>query len=109
MENTNQRSIRREKVGIVVSDKMQKTITVAVPRRIMHPKYKKFINRTSKFKAHDEKEQAGKGDKVIIYETAAVLINASQEPIGTRIFGPVARELRAKQFVKIISLAPEVI
>jgi small subunit ribosomal protein S17 len=70
MENTNQRSIRREKVGIVVSDKMQKTITVAVARRVMHPKYKKFINRTSKFKAHDETEQAGKGDKVIIYETA---------------------------------------
>ncbi len=42
-------------------------------------------------------------------ENAAVLINASNEPIGTRIFGPVARELRAKQFTKIISLAPEVV
>ncbi len=63
-----QRSIRKEVVGVVVSDKMQKTITVAVARRIMHPKYKKFINRTSKFKAHDEKEQAGMGDKVMIYE-----------------------------------------
>jgi small subunit ribosomal protein S17 len=64
------RSIRREKIGIVVSDKMTKTITVAVARRVMHPKYKKFINRTSKFKAHDEKEQASTGDKVLIYETA---------------------------------------
>jgi len=42
-------------------------------------------------------------------DNAAVLINAAKEPIGTRIFGPVARELRAKQFVKIISLAPEVL
>lgn len=42
-------------------------------------------------------------------ENSAVLINASQEPIGTRIFGPVARELRAKRFMKIISLAPEVL
>ena len=42
-------------------------------------------------------------------DNAAVLINAAKEPIGTRIFGPVARELRAKQFVKIVSLAPEVL
>ncbi len=42
-------------------------------------------------------------------ENSAVLVNAAKEPIGTRIFGPVARELRAKQFVKIISLAPEVL
>lgn len=42
-------------------------------------------------------------------DNSAVLINASKEPIGTRIFGPVARELRAKQFVKIVSLAPEVL
>lgn len=69
-QSTNQRAIRKEVVGTVVSDKMQKTITVAVARRVMHPKYKKFINRTSKFKAHDEKEQAGIGDKVMIYEVA---------------------------------------
>ena len=42
-------------------------------------------------------------------DNAAVLVNANKEPVGTRIFGPVARELRAKQFVKIISLAPEVL
>jgi small subunit ribosomal protein S17 len=70
MENVNQRSLRREKTGVVVSDKMSKTITVSVARRIMHPKYKKFINRTSNFKAHDEKEQASMGDKVLIYEVA---------------------------------------
>lgn len=69
MEKDATRSVRREKVGIVVSDKMAKTITVSVARRVMHSKYKKFLNRTSKFKAHDEKEEASMGDKVLIYET----------------------------------------
>lgn len=49
------------------------------------------------------------GSYIRFDENSAVLINAQKEPIGTRIFGPVARELRAKQFVKIVSLAPEVI
>lgn len=49
------------------------------------------------------------GSYIKFDDNAAVLINAAKEPIGTRIFGPVARELRAKQFVKIVSLAPEVI
>jgi len=49
------------------------------------------------------------GSYIKFDENSAVLINAAKEPIGTRIFGPVARELRAKQFTKIISLAPEVL
>ncbi len=49
------------------------------------------------------------GSYIQFDDNAAVLINAAKEPIGTRIFGPVARELRAKQFVKIVSLAPEVL
>ncbi|MCB9072163.1 MAG: 50S ribosomal protein L14 [Bdellovibrionaceae bacterium] len=49
------------------------------------------------------------GSYIQFDDNAAVLINASKEPVGTRIFGPVARELRAKQFVKIVSLAPEVL
>jgi len=49
------------------------------------------------------------GSYIRFDDNSAVLINASNEPIGTRIFGPVARELRAKQFVKIVSLAPEVL
>lgn len=49
------------------------------------------------------------GSYIRFDDNAAVLINASKEPIGTRIFGPVARELRGKQFVKIVSLAPEVL
>jgi small subunit ribosomal protein S17 len=62
------RGVRREKVGIVVSDKMDKTIKVEVARRVTHPKYKKTMNRTSVFKAHDEKEEAKIGDKVLIFE-----------------------------------------
>ena len=49
------------------------------------------------------------GSYIRFDDNSAVLINASNEPVGTRIFGPVARELRAKQFVKIVSLAPEVL
>ncbi|AGH96117.1 50S ribosomal protein L14 [Pseudobdellovibrio exovorus] len=49
------------------------------------------------------------GSYIRFDDNSAVLINASKEPVGTRIFGPVARELRAKQFVKIVSLAPEVL
>ncbi len=49
------------------------------------------------------------GSYIRFDDNSAVLINAAKEPIGTRIFGPVARELRAKQFVKIVSLAPEVL
>ncbi|NSW87499.1 MAG: 50S ribosomal protein L14, partial [Syntrophobacteraceae bacterium] len=49
------------------------------------------------------------GSYIKFDDNSAVLINAAKEPIGTRIFGPVARELRAKQFMKIISLAPEVL
>jgi small subunit ribosomal protein S17 len=69
MEEKSVRPVRKEKVGVVVSDKMTKTITVEVARRVMHTKYKKFLNRTSRFYAHDEKEEAGVGDKVLIFET----------------------------------------
>jgi small subunit ribosomal protein S17 len=70
MEQNKTRAVRKEQVGMVVSDKMTKTITVEVARRVMHPKYKKYMNRTSRFKAHDEKEEAGIGDRVLIFETA---------------------------------------
>lgn len=56
-----------------------------------------------------QKLKRADGSYIRFDDNSAVLINASKEPIGTRIFGPVARELRAKQFVKIISLAPEVL
>lgn len=56
-----------------------------------------------------QKLKRADGSYIRFDDNSAVLINAAKEPIGTRIFGPVARELRAKQFVKIVSLAPEVI
>ena len=63
------RNLRKEKVGTVTSDKMEKTIVVSVERKIKHPKYGKFIKRTSKFFAHDEKNDAHNGDLVRIEET----------------------------------------
>ena len=64
-----ERNDRKESVGKVVSNKMQKTITVAVDRKVKHPIYGKFVNRTTKFKAHDEANTAGIGDTVRIMET----------------------------------------
>lgn len=64
-----ERNLRKERVGIVVSDKMDKTIVVAVSERVKHPLYKKIVNRTKKFKAHDENNICGIGDKVLITET----------------------------------------
>lgn len=66
---TDSRGRRREVVGKVVSDKMDKTITVEIFRTVMHTRYKKYIKKTSVFKAHDEKNEAKTGDKVRIYET----------------------------------------
>lgn len=62
-------SNRKEKTGIVTSNKMTKTIVVSVQRQIKHPKYGKFIKRTSKFMAHDEKNESNIGDTVRIVET----------------------------------------
>jgi small subunit ribosomal protein S17 len=64
-----ERNERKERIGKVVSNKMQKTITVAVDRKVKHPIYGKFVNRTTKFKAHDEANTAGIGDTVRIMET----------------------------------------
>jgi len=63
------RNLRKQKTGVVVSNKMNKSILVVVERKIKHPKYGKFINRTSKFMAHDEKNECNVGDTVSIMET----------------------------------------
>ncbi|MCL2821884.1 MAG: 30S ribosomal protein S17 [Firmicutes bacterium] len=63
------RNHRKERIGIVVSNKMQKTIVVAVRDKVKHPLYKKTINTTTKFKAHDEENICGIGDIVEIAET----------------------------------------
>lgn len=64
-----ERNLRKSKTGIVSSDKMNKTITVVVERQIKHPVYGKFIKKSKKFTAHDEENQCGIGDKVVIMET----------------------------------------
>ena len=64
-----ERTLRKTRVGIVVSDKMDKTIVVAIRDNVKHPLYKKIVKRTVRFKAHDEKNEAAVGDKVLIMET----------------------------------------
>src|ERR1700755_3124988 len=66
---TEARNLRKERVGKVVSNKMTKTITIAVDRKVKHAIYGKFMNKTTKFMAHDEKNEAGIGDTVRIMET----------------------------------------
>ena len=143
----NRTSSRKTRVGMVVSDKMDKTIVVAIADRVAHPLYKKIVKRTYKLKAHDENNTCGIGDvivcsvkkaapggvvkkgdvvKAVVVRTvkgqhradgtfvkfddnAAVLIKEDKNPQGTRIFGPVARELRERDYMKILSLAPEVV
>lgn len=64
-----ERARRRERIGRVVSNRMDKSITVAVDRQIKHPIYGKYITKTTKYMAHDEKNEAGIGDKVQIMST----------------------------------------
>ena len=61
-----ERNLRKTQVGIVTSDKMDKTVVVSVKDRVKHPLYKKIVNRTVKLKAHDEKNECGIGDRVQI-------------------------------------------
>ncbi len=63
------RNLRKEKVGVVMSDKMEKSIVVSVERKVKHPKYGKFVKKTTKFIAHDEKNDCNIGDTVKIMET----------------------------------------
>ena len=64
-----ERNSRKTRVGMVVSDKMQKTVVVSIERRVQHPVYGKMVRRTKKLKAHDEENQAKTGDTVRIMET----------------------------------------
>ena len=68
-ELTPERKLRKSRVGVVTSNKMDKTITVAVVRKLKHPKYGKFLKKTKKFHAHDEKNEYKVGDLVEITET----------------------------------------
>jgi len=66
---TTARSLRKERVGVVTSNKMEKSIVVAVQRKVKHPIYGKFVSHTTKFVAHDEKNECSEGDTVRIMET----------------------------------------
>jgi small subunit ribosomal protein S17 len=62
------RGLRKERSGVVISDRMQKTVVVSVERTVMHPKYKKYLKRRTKVKAHDERNECRVGDRVLIVE-----------------------------------------
>ena len=64
-----ERNLRKTRIGVVTSNKMAKTITVAVERKVKHPIYGKFVKKTSKFHAHDDKDECSIGDLVRIMET----------------------------------------
>lgn len=67
-----ERNLRKSRVGIVTSDKMDKTIVVSVVEHVKHPLYGKIMKRTYKLKAHDEKNECGLGDKVMVMETRPI-------------------------------------
>ena len=64
-----ERNLRKTRVGVVVSNKMDKTVVVAIKERVKHPLYGKIVNRTKTFKAHDEQNECGIGDTVRVAET----------------------------------------
>ena len=67
-----ERNLRKTRVGKVVSDKMDKTVVVAIKDNVKHPLYKKIVKNTVKFKAHDEENTCGVGDRVLIMETRPI-------------------------------------
>jgi small subunit ribosomal protein S17 len=69
MNMETKRNIRRERIGVVVSNSMEKSIVIAVKQKVKHPIYGKFVNKTSKFMAHDEENSCNVGDMVRISET----------------------------------------
>ncbi len=69
------RNLRKEKTGIVVSNKMEKSVVVAVERKVKHPKYGKFVKKSSRFMAQDDKNECSEGDLVRIAETRPISKN----------------------------------
>lgn len=70
-----ERNLRKEKIGLVTSDKMNKTVVISVERKVKHPKYGKFVKKTTKFVAHDETNTCNIGDTVKIMETRPISKN----------------------------------
>jgi small subunit ribosomal protein S17 len=77
-----ERKIRKERIGIVVSNKMDKSIVVAIKRKVKHPIYGKFVNRTKKLMAHDEENSCNIGDTVRISETRPLSKNKAWRLVG---------------------------
>ncbi len=70
-----ERKLRKERVGLVVSNKMEKSIVVQIERKVKHPKYGKFVRKTTKLVAHDEQNECGIGDTVKVMETRPISKN----------------------------------
>ena len=70
-----ERNLRKERIGVVTSDKMNKSIVVRVERKVKHPIYGKFVKKSKKYSAHDEKDECGIGDTVKIMETKPISKN----------------------------------
>jgi small subunit ribosomal protein S17 len=64
-----ERKLRKTRIGVVVSNKMNKTVTIAIERKVPHPIYKKYFKKTTKLMVHDEKQECGIGDKIKVMET----------------------------------------
>src|SRR5438034_723076 len=108
-----ERAMRKTRTGTVISDKMDKTVVVRVQTLKEHPRYKKHSQPSTRVKAvvvrTSREFRRLDGSTIRFDENAAVILGPQNNPRGTRIFGPVARELRDKNFMKIVSLAPEVL
>ena len=83
MESVLERNLRKTRVGTVTSNKMEKTITVAVERKVKHPIYGKFVKKTTKFHAHDEKDEFNLGDVIEITESRP--ISKTKNWVATRL------------------------
>lgn len=96
------RKPRKSIVGVVTSDKMNKTITIAVERRVLHPRFRKYVRATTTYKAHDEADEARIGDKVRIVETRPLsktkrwrlveIVERADEPVPLDVGPPPAAE-----------------
>jgi small subunit ribosomal protein S17 len=95
------RNLRKERIGVVTSDKMEKSIVVSVERKVKHPKYGKFVKKTTKFVAHDENNDCNEGDTVRIMETRPLsknknwrLVSVSNSPNGSDVRRLLLRSLK---------------
>ena len=91
------RGMRKTRVGVVVSDKMDKTITIAVKYRVRHPLYGKIMNRTTKIKAHDENNECGIGDTVEVPEKLQAFMRGTKKSVPmTTLFDDLKAYLLAQ-------------